>query len=112
MIKGKGMLGCWDAGRKKIESSRPWIPIWAWFSEQLSCTRVMAFSPTSYFYVSPTNQSGKTGNKNTSRNLFARLLQNELNCVLPLTKNPTCLATNQVVAGCENLLHKVETGSK
>ena len=46
VIKGKGMLVV-----KKLESNRPWIPIWAWFSEQLSCTRVMAFSPTSVSQV-------------------------------------------------------------
>jgi len=26
-----------------------------------------------------------------------------------LTKNQSCLATNQVVAGCENLLQKIES---
>ena len=25
------------------------------------------------------------------------------------TKNQSCLATNQIVAGCENLLHKIES---
>ena len=31
--------------------------------------------------------------------------------VLPPTKTQTCLETNQVVAGYENLLNEVESGS-
>ena len=78
VIKGKGMLVV-----KKLESNRPWIPIWAWFSEQLSCTRVMAFSPTSYFCVSLTNQSGlgtvKRSTKTRRATCLQDMLQNELN---------------------------------
>ena len=32
--------------------------------------------------------------------------------ILPPTKSQTCLATDQVVAGCENLLQEVESDSK
>ena len=54
---------------------------------------------------------GYSGNKDVQLDCFAILLQNELKssvaCVT--TYIQTCLATNQVVAGCEKLLQKGES---
>ena len=50
-------------------------------------------------------------NKNVQRNLFAALLQNELKSNVEhfTTYVQTCLAANEVAAGCENLLQKLES---
>ena len=50
-------------------------------------------------------------NKNVQRNLFAALLQNELKSSVEnfTTYVQTCLAANEVAAGCENLLQKQES---
>ena len=54
-----------------------------------------------------TFRHGNTGNKKLPTCL-ATLLHNELNSdVARFTTNQTCLATNQVVKGCEKLLQKV-----
>ena len=108
VIKRKGIL----VG--KLESNRSRIPVWAWFREQLTCTRVMAFSQTSSLYKShkPVRwRFGKTGDKTTSCNLFAKLPQNELNrYVVRFTTHPlkTEPAFKQVVAGCCRLRKFVE----
>ena len=49
-------------------------------------------------------------NKNVQRNLFAALLQNELKSNVEhfTTYVQTCLAANEVAAGCENLLQKLD----
>ena len=50
-------------------------------------------------------------NKNVQHNLFAALLQNELKSNVEhfTTYVQTCLAANEVAAGCENLLQKLES---
>ena len=50
-------------------------------------------------------------NKNVQRNLFAALLQNELKSKVAhfTTYVQTCLAANEVAAGCENVLQKLES---
>ena len=50
-------------------------------------------------------------NKNVQHNLFAALLQNELKSNVEhfTTYVQTCLAANEVAAGCENVLQKLES---
>ena len=101
---------------------RPRTTIWTlkqFFWKAFCCTRVTTrltscMAIYEFQTLSHSNSGlryGKMDNKNVQRNLFAALLQNELKSKVAhfTTYVQTCLAANEVAAGCENVLQKLES---